>query len=424
MRAMTNGQDAAELPRRKRGRPPGSRKTTASEQKRSEPRDEQLVTSDTSSEKGETPDEEASSLSHVNEVNEEKLTYGSAEGSLTSFSTFLRTILYHDRNEITRVAREMDVAENTIYRWMNGSSEPRATYLKRLPDVLSEHRGNLSYVIKQTFPGILDIQTVGIHEVNKDIYRRVLDLVAMTVEEDTRFWQVSQTIFEYALLHLDVERQGMAIMFARLMPAHKDGIHSLRETAMRGNAPWPFDIESKAYLGSTTLAGAAVTMQRMLVWNSIGGGDRLQVEVDDYETSACAAPVMRGGSIAGALIVSSAQPTFFNDPMACQAVVEYAQLLALALVERDFQLHTLLNLRPMPELREQREHITHSYVNRILTYARKYDISRLEAELRVRKEMELEFEELARTQVEQRYSQNEPRSEQEKHYRVSSSGQS
>jgi hypothetical protein len=279
-------------------------------------------------------------------------------------------------------------------------------------------------VIKQTFPGILDIQTVGIREVNKDIYRRVLDLVAMTVEEDTRFWQVSQTIFEYALLHLDIERQGMAITFARLMPAHQDGIHSLRETAMRGNAPWPFDIESKAYLGSTTLAGAAVTMQRMLVWNNIGGGDRLQVEVDDYETSACAAPVMRGGSIAGALIVSSTQPTFFNDPMACQVVVEYAQLLALALVECDFQLHTLLNLRPMPELREQREYITHSYVNRILTYARKYDISRLEAELRVRKEMELEFEELARTQVEQRYSQNEPHSEQEKHYRVSSSGQS
>ncbi len=123
----------------------------------------------------------------------------------------------------------MDVAENTIYRWMNGSSEPRATYLKRLPDVLPEHRGNLSYVINQTFPGVLDMQTAGIREVNKDIYRRVLDLVAMTVEEDTRFWQVSQAIFEYALLHLDVERHGMAITFARLMLAHKDGIHSLRE---------------------------------------------------------------------------------------------------------------------------------------------------------------------------------------------------
>ena len=129
---------------------------------------------------------------------------------------------------------------------------------------------------------------------------------------------------------------------------------------------------------------------------------------------------MRGGNIAGALIVSSTQPAFFNDPMACQAVVEYAQLLATALTEGDFQLHSLLNLRPMPGLSKQREHITHSYVTRILTYARKYGISRIEAELRVRKEMELEFEEVARTQVEQQYSQNE----QEKRSQVSSSGQS
>lgn len=423
---MKNGQDAAELPRRKRGRPPGSRKKTpVPEQKRLEPRDAQQEVVTASDERKWSSNEEEAVLPGGSEVNEEQpLLYGSAEGKQTSFSNFLRTILHHDRAEITRVAREMDVAENTIYRWMNGSSEPRAMYLKKLPDVLPVHRGNLSYVINQTFPGSLDMQTMGIREVNKDIYRHVLDLVATTVEEDIRLWQVSQAIFEYALLHLDSDRQGMAITFARLMQAHDDGIHSLRESAMRGNTPWPFDIESKAYLGSTTLAGAAVTMQRMLVWNSIGGGDRLQVEVDDYEASACAAPVMRGGRIAGALIVSSAQPTFFNDPMACQAVVEYAHLLAIALTESDFQLHALLNLRPMPELKEQREHITRSYVNRILTYARKYDISRLEAELRVRREMELEFEEVARTKVEQRYSQNDQRSEQEEHYRISSSGQS
>jgi DNA-binding phage protein len=420
---MINGQDAAELPRRKRGRPPGSRKTTSmSKQRRMQRQEGSPGATYAVGEQKQSPDGTESPLLATNEVNEEQLMYELAEENLTSFSNFLRSILRRDRAEITRVAREMDVAENTIYRWMSGSSDPRANHLKRLPDVLPEYRGNLSYVINQTFPGVLDMQTAGIREVRKDVYRRVLDLVALTGEEDTRFWQVSQAIFEYALLHLDVERQGMAITFARLMPPHKDGVHSLRESAMRGNAPWPFDIESKAYLGSTTLAGAAVAMQRMLVWNSVGGGDRLQVEVDDYEASACAAPVMRGGRIAGALIVSSTQSMFFNDPMACQAVVEYAQLLATALAERDFQLHTLLNLRPMPELRVQRTDITRSYVNRILIYARKYDISRWEAEMRVRGEMELEFEELARTQVEQRQSQDKQRSEPEKRYGVSSSG--
>jgi hypothetical protein len=325
---------------------------------------------------------------------------------LTPFSSLLRNILRHDRAEINRVARELEVADNTIYRWMNGSSEPRAIHLKRLPDVLVEHRGNLSYVINQTFPGMLDTQPTGVHEVRKDIYRRVLELVATIGEEDTRFWQVSQAIFEYALLHLDAERHGLAITFARLMPPHDDGVHSLRESAMRGNPPWPFDIESKAYLGSTTLAGTSVLMQRMLVWNNTGGGDRLQVEVDDYEASACAVPVTRANRIAGALIVSSTQPLFFNDPLASLAVIEYAQLLATALSEKDFQPHSKLNLRPMPDLKLQRAQITHSYLSRILTYARKHNISRMEAEVRVRREMELEFEELGHAFVEQGLTKN------------------
>lgn len=412
---MENGQVSGELPRKKRGRPPGSRKTTStSEQKRSERRDEQhratsVNASNTNVINGQKriPNGAYSTFVETDEVSDEQLAYTLAEEKLTPFSSLLRNILRHDRAEITRVARELEVAENTIYRWMNGSSEPRAVHLKRLPDVLLEHRGNISYVINQTFPGVLDTQSTGVREVRKDIYRRVLELVATTSEEDTCFWQASQAIFEYALLHLDAERHGLAITFARLMPPHADGIHSLRESAMRGNPPWPFDIESKAYLGSTTLAGTAVIMQRMLVWNNVGGGDRLQVEVDEYEESACAVPVMRANRIAGVLIVSSTQPMFFNDAMASQAVIEYAQLLATALPERDFQPHSVLNLRPMPNLELQRAHITQFYVSRILTYARKHGISRMEAEQRVRREMELEFEDMGRALVEQRQTKNE-----------------
>ncbi len=389
---MENGQ------RKKRGRPPGSRKmTSTSEQKRSGRRDEHGPGDSSRSSSQKRISNGTSSIpAQAEEVNDELLAYMLADEKLTPFSSLLRNILRHDRVEIMRVARELEVAENTIYRWMNGSSEPRAMHLKRLPDVLLEHRSNLLYAINQTFPGVLDTTPTGIREVYKDIYRRVLELVATTSEEDTCFWQVSQALFESALLHLDAERRGMAITYARLMPEREGGIHSLREAAMRGNPPWPFDIESKAYLGSTTLAGTAVMMQRMLVWNSDGSGDRLQVEVDDYEASACAVPVMRANRIAGALIVSSRLPTFFNDAMAAQAVLEYAQLLAVTLPEADFQPHSKLNLRPMPDLKSQREQITASYVGRILTYARKHGISRTAAELLVRSEMEKEFEDAAR----------------------------
>jgi len=325
---------------------------------------------------------------------DEQLAYTLAEEKLSPFSSLLRHILRHDRAEIARVAKELEVADITVYRWMNGSSEPRVIHLKRLPEVFAEHRGNLTYAINQTFPGVLDPPSLGIREVRKDIYRRVFDLVTTTPEDDARYWQVTQAIFEYALLHLDSDRRGLSITYANLMPSHEDGIHSLRETAMRGNYPWPFSLESRAYLGSTTLAGTAAMLQRLQTWDNLGNEERLQVDIDEHERSAAACPVMYAGRISGVLIVSSTQTGFFADPMACQAVTEYAQLLALAFHNEDFYPCSLLNLRPMPDVKWQRAEIGRSYVNRIITYARKHMIARQDAEQHVLVEMEREFEEL------------------------------
>src|SRR5437667_3397485 len=176
--------------------------------------------------------------------------YALEEEKLSAFSSFLRHILRHGRAEIARVASELGVSENTIYRWMNGNSEPRAIYLKNLIEALPEHRNNLTYVINQTFPGVLDALATSVREVQKDIYCRVLEMAATTIDADARRWQLTQAIFEYALLHLDSEHQGLAITYAKLMPARPDGIHSLCESIMRGNYPWPFALENHAYLGS------------------------------------------------------------------------------------------------------------------------------------------------------------------------------
>ena len=345
---------------------------------------------------------------------DEHLAYTLAEEKLSPFSSLLRHILRHDRTEIARVAKELEVAEITVYRWVNGSSEPRAIHLKRLPEVFPEHRGNLTYAINQTFSGVLDPPSLGIREVRKDIYRRVFDLVTTTSEDDARYWQVTQAIFEYALLHLDSDRRGLAITYASLMPSHEDGIHSLRETAMRGNYPWAFSLESRAYLGSTTLAGNAATLQRLQTWDNLGHEERLQVDIDEHERSAAACPVMFAGRIAGVLIISSTQPGFFADPMACQAVTEYAQLLALAFHDEDFYPCSLLNLRPMPEVKWQRAEIGRSYVNRIIAYARKHVVARQDAEKYVLIEMEREFEELgqhlnSQTKAEQAHKNQEVR---------------
>ena len=338
---------------------------------------------------------------------DEQIAYTLEEEQLSPFSSFLRHILRHDRTEIARVAHELDVSENTVYRWMNGTSEPRPGYLKNLIEVLPEHRNQLAHVINQTFPGVLDSLSTGVREVQKDIYRRVMELFTTIAEPDARRWQITQAIFDYALLHLDAERKGLAVTYAKVMPPHPDGIHSLCEAVMRGNYPWPFALENHAYLGSTTLAGTAAILQRMQTWSNLEESERLQVEVDAFERSACAYPVIRGGHIGGVLIISSTQPDFFSDPLACEAVLEYAQLLSLAFLEEDFYPFSMLNLRPMPDLKWQRAEISRSYVNSVIACGHKLKISRQEAEIHVRADMEAEFEEIGRIQYEKRHSKEE-----------------
>jgi len=387
---MDNGYKASEQPRKKRGRPPGARKALpASAHISAQHHNGQTIALAEQTSAG------------------DKQHFPITEPRLSSLSKLLHSILRHDRAEITRLAKEIEVTENTIYRWMNGSSEPRPAHLKRLPEVLPEHRAALIYAINQAFPGLLDMALIGVREVPKEIYQRVAELIAANEEEEACFWQVSQAIFERALVHLDAERRGLAITYARLMPAREDSVHSLREFMMRGNAPWSFNNEAKVYLGSTTLAGTAAMLQRVQIWSDMEEG-RLQVEADEFERSACAAPLLRGSRIAGVLIISSARSDFFIDPTAYQAVNDYAQLLATALRDREFYPISQLNLRPMADLTIQRDYIARTYINRILMYVRKHNISRREAEQHVQFEMEQEFEEWGRlSTAEQRQKANQ-----------------
>lgn len=316
------------------------------------------------------------------------------------FSEFLQSIFHQDRTEIERAARELDVAENTIYRWMNGISAPRAAYLRKLPDIFPAHRTQLISLIRQVFGDIVTNFTPPLHEIPKEIYVKVLELAANSQDEETRMWQISQVIFEYALLHMDTERLGLVIAYARLMQPQADGVHSLYEVSRRSNDPCLVAIDATAFLGSTSLAGAAAVMQRLQVWHYTDS-ERTLFEKEETERSSCAAPVLRNGQIAGVLIFSSPHLDFFKDPLACQAVMEFTLLMAVAIADSDFRPPSLLNLRPMPDLKWQRKQIAETYVDRVIIYAHRHAIARREAELRVQREMELEFEEEARRMLEQ-----------------------
>ncbi len=313
------------------------------------------------------------------------------------FSILLGFLIKNDRSEILRLAREIGVSDNTVYRWISGTSEPRLSHMQRLLEVLPHAYLPQSSAAPGSFMlangrGTLN-QQPACWDVPKEIYRRVMEQAAITVDDASRRWHIVETIFEYALLHLDPDRLGMALTYARLMPPREDGtIHSLYEAEMRGQAPWPFALDFKAYLGSTTLAGTAAMLQRVYTWSRKDEETRHPVGLDENERSSCAAPVMRGGRLAGVLIISSVLDDFVRNPALPRAIGDYAYLLAAGLMDSDFYPVELVKLVPMPELKWQRERISNTYLNRVVEYARKQCLSFTEAEQKVLQELEDDFE--------------------------------
>jgi len=315
---------------------------------------------------------------------------------LSAFSQLLRSLMSHDHSELVRVARELKVTENTIYRWMNGNSKPHMMYLKKLPDVFPTHRASIIQVINQTFPGVLDFPAMIITPVDRDIYARVSQLVTVLGSPEMRLTDVALTLFEHILQHLDSAKGGLSATYAMLMPPREDGyIHALFEVISSGSPPWPQGTRSKAFLGSNSLAGSAARSLRLQLWDSLKQGNQLAVQIDDFEVSACAVPVMRGGLIAGVLIISSAQAGFFENPTICEAADEYARMLGHALQDVDFYTYDRLLLRLMPALKMQHALLAETLVERSIQYAQKMGISHSEAKKQVAREMEGEMEQIA-----------------------------
>lgn len=313
-----------------------------------------------------------------------------------AFATLLSFLIKNDRREILRIARAIDVSDNTVYRWLNGTSEPRPGHLERLLEVLPQPQQRRAFVPGETVYRE-QAQNITGHvssgEVQREIFHRVLEQVAFAAADSSRRWHITRTIFEYALLHLDPGRQGMALTYARLMLPQADGtIHSLCEAEMLGQAPWNSALEYKAYLGSTTLAGSAAIFQRVRTWCCKDSAVRVPVGLDKNERSSCAAPVMRGGCLAGVLIVSSTQPDFVRNPVIPGAVSDYANILATGLADCEFYPRNLLKLVPMPELDWQRDNIARTYLNRVFECARMDGLSFPEAERKVLRDLEKEFE--------------------------------
>jgi hypothetical protein len=234
--------------------------------------------------------------------------------------------------------------------------------------------------------------------IQKDLYKRILEIAA-TVGDDTRQWRIVQAVFEYMVFRFDAKKKGLAVRYAKVGCEHADGIHSLYETSMYGSSPWPLTSQNLVYWGRTHLAGWAAELQRVQTWDAQDDHQHRPVDIDEYEQSSCAYPMLQAGKLAGVLMISSAQTGFFRDQLILEAVHECALLLSLAFNERDFYSCSSLNLRLMPDLSWQRTEIQRIYVQRMLACVNQTGLPRRHAEAIVKREIELEFEKYAELQL-------------------------
>lgn len=324
-----------------------------------------------------------------------------SDDHLSLFSRTLRHILQQDRLETSRLAQTLQVTENTIYRWLNGRSDPRPANLRALLDALPEHRSELGKAIRQTFPGMLDEPLEQKRELSKGVYRQILKAIAELSIDQGQLRLLVQQLFNDIAQILDPQMRGLVLTYATVMPPQADGyIHTLREVFTCGSHPWPAHYDDRVFLGRTTLAGNAVMDMRSYTWHDLDE-ERVLVEVDDHERSACACPVTRFGQIGGVLVISSTIPELFNEAESCSIVEEAAHLLAMTLRESDLYASSLLRLAPMPSLGWQRKRINSILVERTNACMRAFGLSLHDAELRVAQEMEREFEEEGRLQIKQ-----------------------
>ncbi len=265
--------------------------------------------------------------------------------------------------ERQRIAREIGVNPVTLVRWVKQESTPRPQHLQRLVSVLPQKRDILIPLIELEFPGFArqmqnGSQEQAIQEIPLEFYARVLHTQAM-IPRALRFTSLCDLILGQMLHHFDPSRFGIAVIVASCMPPSRGHrIRCLRERIGRGTPPWENYLEQQAVLlGAESLAGYAVN-EAHIVFNpdlrnplTTSPGYR-----GPGELSAVAAPIMRGGNVAGSLLMSSAQLHFFS-PKQLQIIQSYAELLGLAFEDLDFYPSEYIDLWPLPKAQEQQSQL-------------------------------------------------------------------
>lgn len=264
--------------------------------------------------------------------------------------------------ERQRIAREISVSPVTLGRWLLGVTEPRAHNLRLLlRAVPPRYQEPLQKLLSQEYGDIFGqedspLTQVMIHEIPSVFYDRVLQALTQ-LPQVLRSRTLFDLILQQTVEQIDPLRLGLAANVVRCSPPRSGyPVRSLRDSGGMGTPPWKRDLEQKfVFLGAESLCGVVVAQGRPLAAQSSDDHEDLFPTLwFDFEKSAAAAPIMRGGSegIAGCLLVSSTQPYYFTKERL--ALVErYANLLSLAFELHEFFPLSQVKLQILPPYTQQ-----------------------------------------------------------------------
>src|SRR5438270_5115810 len=235
---------------------------------------------------------------------------------------FLATEI-REPKEKQRIASEVGVDPITLTRWATKESSPRPrSLLNRLVNALPSHREQLSELIREEFPNVLEeddptlffIDPI-IKEVPSVLYARILEAHA-TIVDTIRTWTISSLVMQQLVRQLDPEQVGIAALIVQCVPPSErdQKVRSLREQFLE-KSPALKDVAQRAYfLGAESLVGYAITTCRPVVVQDIqGDADLLVVHQMEEMNSAVAYPLQRAGQVAGSLLILSTRKQYFSS---------------------------------------------------------------------------------------------------------------
>lgn len=266
-----------------------------------------------------------------------------------------------DPQERQRIASELHVSIITLTRWVNNESKPRPHNLGLLIKALPDYRSQLVEMIAEEFdefasePTSVDSQ---LEEIPASFYVRVFHANS-ELPLSLHSWSIADLILRQALEQLDPEHKGMALITAKCMlSSNEHTVRSLREIIGRGTPPWKRELEQNAILlGAESMAGYVATTGRSITSQNLREEKSMYpAHKAEWEVSATAHPIMRGGRIAGCLVASSTQADYF-PPSRAALVQNYADLLVLAFGPQDFYDLECIKLGVLP-----RYDVQHAYL--------------------------------------------------------------